>query len=253
MGRLGLGLTGVASLLAALADLAAAADLPIKAPVYKAPPVVAVYNWTGFYIGAHAGGGWGRKHWVDTTLAPLDEGSHDVSGALAGGQIGYNVQIGAWVLGAEAQASWADLTGDHVSLAFPTDRDRTRVDALGTVAARLGYAFDRVLVYAKGGVAWAHDKFSVTDIPTGITYAHFDQTRWGWMAGAGLEYGITANWSAKIEYNYMDLGTKRSTNIICSSTIFCGLGSFNEDVTQHLHVVKAGINYRFAEPVIAKY
>lgn len=254
MVRVGLGLIAVVGSVIGLAGHAGAADLPARAPIYQPPPVF-LYNWSGFYIGAHAGGGWGRKHWVDTTFAPLDEGSHDVSGALAGGQIGFNFQAGAWVFGLEGQASWADLTGEHVSLAFPTDRDRTRVDALGTVAGRVGYAFDRVLLYGKGGVAWAHDKFSITDIPSGITYANFVQTRWGWMAGAGLEYGLTANWSAKIEYNYMDLGTVRATNVICSPNFGCGGpgGSFNEDVSQQLHVVKVGINYRFGGPVVAQY
>ena len=108
-----------------------------------------------------------------------------------------------------------------VSNVFPTDRIRSRVDALGTFAGRLGYAMDRSLLYVKGGGAWAHDKFSITDIPTGITYARFDQTRWGWMIGAGLEHGITVNWSAKIEYNFMDLGTERSTNVVCSPNFGC--------------------------------
>ena len=135
MVRVGLGLIAVVCPVIGLAGLAGAADLPAEG-AHLPPPPVFLYDWSGFYIGAHAGGGWGRKHWVDTTLAPLDEGSHDVTGALAGGQIGFNFQAGSWVFGVEGQASWADLTGEHISLAFPTDRDRTRVDALGTVAGR---------------------------------------------------------------------------------------------------------------------
>jgi outer membrane immunogenic protein len=73
-------------------------------------------------------------------------------------------------------------------------------------------------------------------------------------AGGGFEFGITANWSAKVEYNYMDLGTVQSVNVACSPNINCGpTAAFNEDVTQRLHVVKAGINYRFGGPVIANY
>ena len=226
---------------------ASAADLPFKAPV-RAVPVA--YDWTGFYIGVHVGGGWADKHWFDTTTLTLDEGSHTVSGWLAGGQIGYNRQIGAWVFGIEVQASAADLTGSAVSNVFPTDRIASRVDALGTFAARIGYAWDRALLYVKGGGAWAHDKFSITDIPTGITYARFDQTHLGWMLGLGFEYGITRNWSAKVEYNYMDLGTERSINVICNPNFGCigPGGSFNEDVAQRIQLVKFGVNYRFGAP-----
>jgi outer membrane immunogenic protein len=232
---------------ASISGAAVAADLPVKAPPYRAP---LAYDWTGFYIGAHAGGGWADKHWFDATGPTLDEGAHTASGWLAGGQLGYNRQIGAWVFGLEVQASAADLDGSAVSNVFPTDRIRSRVDALGTFAGRIGYAADRALLYVKGGGAWAHDKFSITDIPTGITYAHFDQTRLGWMLGGGVEYAVVGNWSAKVEYNYMDLGTERSSNVLCNPNFGCvgPGGSFNEDVAQRMHVVKAGINYRFGAP-----
>jgi outer membrane immunogenic protein len=129
------------------------------------------------------------------------------------------------------------------------------VDSLGTVALRLGYAVDRILFYAKGGGAWAHDRFSITDIPSGITYARFDQSRWGWMAGGGVEYGVTSNWSMKVEYNYMDLGTERTNNIVCGPNFGCTGpgGTFNQDVRQRIQVVKGGINYRFGGPVTARY
>jgi outer membrane immunogenic protein len=234
---------------------ASAADLPAR-PILKAPPQVPAYSWVGFYAGVHVGGGWADKHWVDTTLAPLDEGSHTARGWLAGGQVGYNMQAGAWVYGIEIQASAADLRGNRQSPVFPTDDDRSRVDALGTIAARLGYAWDRSLLYAKAGVAWAHDRFSIRDIPTNFVYANFDQVRWGWMVGAGLEYALMQNWSAKIEYNYMDLGTGRSTNVLCIPNNFGCVGpggSFNEDVTQRVHVVKGGLNYRFGGPLVARY
>jgi outer membrane immunogenic protein len=97
---------------------ASAADLSVRAPVMKAPPPVpvAVFNWTGFYVGAHVGGGWGDKDWVAVGVGPL--GSHDIDGFLGGGQIGFNYQVGAWVLGAEVDFSWADLDGSFVDTIF---------------------------------------------------------------------------------------------------------------------------------------
>jgi outer membrane immunogenic protein len=227
---------------------ASAADLPVKAPILKTP---AVYNWSGFYVGLHAGGGWGSARWVDVTdpSFPEDEGTHNVSGWLAGGQLGFNIQQGAWVFGVELDASWTNIKGDKNSLVFPRDLDQTRVDSVGTIAARLGYAFDRTLFYVKGGAAWARNKYSIVDIPTGINYANFNQNRWGWMVGAGLEYGLAPNWSLKLEYNYLDLGTGRSDNVGCNPNpgfLFCDPpGMFNQDVTQRLHLAKLGINYRF--------
>jgi outer membrane immunogenic protein len=230
---------------AACSQFAVAADLPVKAQL-QAPAMAAAYNWTGLYIGAHVGAGWGNEHFVDTTEAPfLDEGSHEVSGGLIGGQIGYNLQMGSMVFGVEAQGSFAELTGSHVSLAFDTDRLSTRVDRLGAFTGRIGVAWDRSLLYARGGAAVAHARYSSTDIPLGVTYANHEQTRWGWLAGGGLEYGLGGNWSANIEYNYMDFRTGRSTNVVCNPNLCLPTGMFNEDVTQRLHVVKGGFNYRF--------
>jgi outer membrane immunogenic protein len=240
-------LLGAIAISALFAAPALAADLPARMPVKAAPaPIVAVYNWTGFYIGAHGGYGWGEKQWTETTLAaPRPEGSFDVNGPLAGGQIGFNFQTGMWVFGVEAQASWARIDGDRASLAFPAQRIHTRADALGTFAGRLGVAFNNVLVYGKGGAAWVHDKYSVS----GTAVASWDDTRWGWMAGGGVEVALSPNWSIKGEYNFMDFGTERYNNIACTGACT----PFNEDVKQHIHVVKFGVNYRFGGPVVARY
>ena len=204
----------------------------------KAPPpaVVAVYNWTGFYIGAHVGYGFGTKDW-SVTYDTLSRGSHDVSGLIAGGQAGVNWQTGNWVLGIEGRGAGRMLTantsGSPGSVTF-----RTKVQWLGTVAGRLGYAFDRVLVYGKGGAAFAHDEHEIAD---GLDRVQIDKTRWGWMAGGGIEVALVGNWSAKGEYNYMDFGKK----------------TVNDDglvIDQDIHVVKFGINYRFGpSPVVARY
>lgn len=222
----------VAAILAAFGTaFAGAADLPVKAPAMKVQP--ALYNWTGLYVGAHAGGTWGNKDW---TFAPEGNnvGNHDLSHGLGGGQIGFNYQVANWVFGAEAQVSWAAADGAHVFAANPDVSFHSKVDWLGTVAGRIGYAWDRSLIFLKGGAAFAHDKFWITDgaLTVGATLT---ETRWGWMLGGGFEYGLTPNWSAKIEYNYMDLGT--ATLNQTTVNIY--------DIKQYMNVLKVGINYRF--------
>jgi len=247
------------SLLASFATLIAFTAAPVMAadmrmPVKAPPPVVApVYNWTGFYIGAHVGGAWGDKDWSDpfgdffgTPGASL--GSHDVSGVIAGGQIGYNWQAPGsnWVFGIEGQGSWANLKGDHI--VGGDELFRTKVRWLATVAGRLGYAWDRVLLYAKGGAAFAGDKFTHIDIDDNIPFSK-DKTRTGWMVGGGLELALAGNWTVKGEYNYMDFGNKQVTILIDGF-------STRLDIDQQIHVVKFGVNYRFggwAAPVAARY
>jgi len=216
---------------ALLADPVLAADLPVR----KAPfaPAAAVYNWTGFYIGGHLGGAWGDKDWVAVGVGPL--GSHDVDGFIGGGQVGFNYQAGRWVFGVEADFSWADVSGHHVDNVFLGD-NRTKVDWFGTVTGRIGYAFDRTLLYVEGGGAWARDAYTIT--ATGF-FAQTSDTNWGWTVGAGLEYGMTPNWSLKLEYNYLSFDTQRVTFVPNTG------GSFDRDVDQTIHVLKAGINYRF--------
>jgi outer membrane immunogenic protein len=229
---------------AASAPVSSAADFPTKAPI-RPPAQVIAYNWSGFYIGAHVGGGWGPKDWSDPTgdffngtpRFPL--GSHDVSGVLAGGQIGFNWQFPGsnWVLGIEGQASWSNLKGDHI---YDGDEGfQTKVNWLATVAGRVGYAWDRLLVYAKGGVAFADEKFTHFDTDDPGIFFKDDQTRTGWMVGGGLEVALGGNWSAKGEYNYMDFGKKS----VLFDPFASGLIPF--DIDQQIHVFKFGFNYRF--------
>jgi outer membrane immunogenic protein len=231
-----------------------AADLPARMPV-KAPPVVApVFTWTGCYIGAHGGYGWGHKKWSNEF--DVEFTSHDVDGWLVGGQVGCQIQQDRWVFGIEGQASWADIDGDSIvgEPASTHFKYSSKTDVLGTIALRLGYAVDRTLFYAKGGLAFAHDKHSIELLvgPQLIDSAPSEKyMRWGWMVGGGIEYAFTGNWSAKIEYNYMHLG--REDVQFCSVQVpgDCDTAS----IKQHIHVVKAGINYRFGAggPVVARY
>jgi outer membrane immunogenic protein len=225
---------------------AMAADMPVKAPP---PVVVAAFSWTGCYVGVHGGYGWGRKKWSD---AGGEFTEHDVDGWLVGGQVGCNFwQRDRWVLGIEGQASWADIDGSS-TLGDPATTHfnyHSKTDILGTIALRLGYAVDRTLFFAKGGVAFAHDKHREDLLVGNLLISTSDSEkylRWGWMVGGGIEYAFTGNWSTKIEYNYMHLGRE--------DVQFCAPGNcFDYSIKQHIHVVKAGINYRFGGPVVARY
>jgi outer membrane immunogenic protein len=156
-------------------------------------------------------------------------------------------------------------------------------DWLATVAARLGWTIDHALLYLKGGGAWVHDKHEITCTPfdgcgsggppvlfasDGGTVFSGSRTRAGWMFGAGVEYAFTPNWSAKIEYDYMDFGTARVNLGTGPALISCRTGaplhecdSLPVDIKQRLHLVKAGVNYRFwwgkapfgKSPVVASY
>ena len=228
--------------LAAALQSAAAADLP---GAYRAPQNYVIFTWTGFYFGAHGGGGWGRK---EETIAPFTFGrtlvtppgaTIDISGGLVGGQIGANYQAGSWVLGVEADASWADLTGNTAcatGIVGVAENCRVRVTALGTLAGRLGFALDRLLLYGKGGAAFANDKYELNS----IAEYRSNETRWGWMVGGGIEYSFTDNWSAKVEYNYLDFGT-RAVQFATTA----GITPLDTNIRESIHVAKVGINYRF--------
>jgi len=232
------GLLVLASLAGAavLSGGAMAADL--KTPVYKAPPagvIPAAYDWTGFYVGGHVGYGWGQKNWTDTF--GLDASSTP-NGFLGGGQVGYNYQIGQYVLGIEADGSWSGIKGGTTAFGAALDNN---IDWTSTVTGRAGLAFDRWLVYGKGGVAFAGDRYS-TNLYTPGTVEVTD-TRIGWTVGAGVEYAFAPAWSAKLEYNYMDFGTKAVSFAPGTST----------DIDQQVHAVKFGINYKFGGPAMARY
>jgi outer membrane immunogenic protein len=218
-------------------------------------PPPAVYRWTGFYLGGHGGYAWTEKTWRDPAGTEL--ASYTSRGFLGGVQGGYNWQTGPWVLGAEAQASWGKIRKgviwinpdinpwiDPGTQPIVTKRIGTTVDRLGAVALRAGHAWDRSLVYGKGGVAWAHDVYRVfnADTATETLIATTSGTRWGWTAGAGYEYAFAGNWSARVEYDYLGLGTKRIT---VESVPGVTPPTHQFDVRQNISAVNVGINYRF--------
>jgi outer membrane immunogenic protein len=210
--------------LAALMGTAAAADLPPAAaqPYYKAPAFVQAYNWTGFYIGVNGGGGFGSSTWDRT-------GSFNTSGGLVGGTLGYNYQFGQGVIGVEGDIDWADINGTS-NTACPLGC-KTSDNWLSTVRARLGYAADRFMPYVTGGAAFG-DVHATTP-----GFAGASNSNAGWTVGAGLEFAIAGNWTAKAEYLYVNLG-KFNCGLSCGVTP-------TDNVSFTTNLVRAGINYRF--------
>jgi outer membrane immunogenic protein len=250
-------LVGAVGLIAlGMAAPALAADLAPR-PYTKAPPmVIPVYDWTGFYIGGNGGWGTSRKCWDLIVPAPGfpftlgSEGCHDASGGTAGGQIGYRWQAGSWgtgtvVWGVEGQGNWADFRGDNISLLFPTDRNRSRIDAFGLITGQVGYAWNTgnassVLWYFKGGAAVTEDKYDIFFVPTGGLISSSRETRWGGTVGTGFEYGFAQNWSVGVEYDHLFMG-RRDHDFTTPAGVFDGRDRIRQDVD----IVTARINYHF--------
>ncbi|MCX5520167.1 porin family protein [Kaistia defluvii] len=229
---LGLGMT------LGLAGAANGADLTFEPAAAPEP----AFTWTGLYIGAHGG-----YAWSDVSNAGINAyGGLKPDGWFGGGQAGYNYQFAnQFVLGIEADVSFGDqkdslsaVIGDPLENAVTLDY-ATKIDTFGTVRARAGYAFDRFLPYVTGGLAWANAELDfhnqiIADGNVAVDLSASDkQTLTGWTIGAGLEYAITNNVTAKVEYLYADLGSKDFD-----------LGTpVSTDIT--MQTVKIGLNYKF--------
>jgi high affinity Mn2+ porin len=225
-------LTGVGLGMLVLGDYAVAADMPLKAPVFKT-----VYDWTGFYIGGHAGYGGGS---LGPGTNPLpDQGiifPHSVTGLIGGFQGGYNRQFSNHiVLGIEADASFASPFDAPALMPAPFN---TTLDYVGTVRGRVGYASGTWMPYVTGGFAWGHSHVNVND-GAGSVVSSPGQTHPGWTAGAGVEFAVSGNWSARAEYDYIDLSRR-----MYDLSAF-GLPGINVD--PKLHLFKVGLNYRFGD------
>jgi outer membrane immunogenic protein len=239
-------LTTVSALALISARPGLAADLGTRLP-YKAPPaMVRAFSWTGCYLGAHIGGGWGRKMFSDTADGDLvsiaspsfQSVQADTSGLLGGGQLGCNYQFApAWVIGIEGDVSAADISGDITSPFFPNTVFNAKTEWLASATARFGYAWDRWLLYGKGGAAWAGDKYSAQYLGTWAA----SETRSGWTVGGGLEWAFADNWSAKLEYQFYDFGN-RDVTFVNPGESFIEV----ENVKQQIQTVKLGLNYRFS-------
>src|SRR5580704_6781779 len=235
---------------AGLARAAAAADLP--AQVYtKAPAMIpAVYDWSGVYIGINGGGGSSRNCYTVTSVAgapvnPSSEGCHDATGGMVGGQLGYRWQSANWVFGVEAMGDWADLKGTNSSLtAIVPYINQTKMDAIGLFTAQVGYAWNSVLWYVKGGAAVTDDKYHGT--ATGIAFDQATETRWGGTVGTGLEISFAPSWSVAVEYDHLFMGN-RTVNFL---GIAAPVTSRTDSIKQDADIASVRVNYRWGGPVI---
>lgn len=279
MKRLLIGISAAASL---LATGALAADLPARAPVYtKAPAYVEpVFDWTGFYVGGNLGYSWGRSS--DTTAITNPAGTvlfsgtdrTDLNGIVGGGQFGYNWQMQNWVFGLEADIQGTDEKGTHgylcptntcivgnplaaLAVTGPAVSEALsqKIDWFGTVRGRIGVlATPRVLLYATGGLAYGEVNSSATIAPvtTGVSAVipGINSTNVGWTLGAGVEGVIAGNWTARLEYLYVDLGSVSGSFATTIGTTNL-VSNFSSRVTDN--ILRAGINYKFGGPVVARY
>ncbi|MGH6676575.1 MAG: outer membrane protein [Xanthobacteraceae bacterium] len=214
-----------------------AADLPpAPAPMAPAAPVAyapQIYNWTGIYVGGHIGGGYSNSSWSDPFGAANNDNFSSL-GFLGGAQVGANAQFNRLVLGVEGDFSWLNSTNsgtDSIGEGL-----NSNVQWTSTVTGRIGAAFNRLLVYGKGGLALAQDQSTLTDL--GGNTATDSLLRTGWTVGAGLEYALDDNWSAKIEYDYLGFGAQ-------NMNFTTPLESVSSNAGLNVQEIKAGLNFRF--------
>jgi outer membrane immunogenic protein len=250
-------LVAVGAVTLGLSAPASAADLAAR-PYTKAPPMItAIYDWSGFYIGINGGGGSAHNCW-DLVLpaAPggiIPQGCHDSTGGTVGGQIGYRWQSTNWVFGVEGQGNWADFSGSNATPVggnpFGGLTDRSRIDSFGLITGQVGYAWNNVLVYVKGGAAVVSDKYDALDTAAGgAVFASGSETRWGETVGAGLEIGFAPNWSIGAEYNHIFLDNHDVTLTDPAGGV-AGTVRIRQDVNMGM----VRLNYRWGGPVVARY
>jgi outer membrane immunogenic protein len=222
-----------------LSPLAAhSADLAVKAP--PAPVAAAVYNWTGLYIGVNGGWGWGDQDPLNLIDTRFDRASFGINGGMVGGTVGAQIQQGAIVLGVEADADWADISGSRTTIptiaGIPigaTLNVNTEMEGIATARMRAGVALNNWLIYTTAGAAFVKETASASTLG-GVQCGTFgilpscsgSVWRPGIAVGGGTEWGFAPNWTAKAEYLYIAaMGTGISVD--------------------HVNVVRAGINYKF--------
>jgi outer membrane immunogenic protein len=217
---------GVVAAAALLVTPIAAAAADMRPPIYKGVPrsVISYYNWSGLYIGGTVGYASGTSDW---DLGGLTVASISPKGMVYGVTLGYNWQAGSFVYGLEGDYNFANVKGTDNAcfLGFAVCEAENRWFA--TFRGRVGYAFDRFLPYLTAGGAYGNVELNVPAIP-----ATFSDSNFGYTVGGGLEYAFLGNWTGKLEYLFVDLGT------------FTGTGGLGE-ASFHQHVLRVGLNYKF--------
>jgi opacity protein-like surface antigen len=247
-------LANLAAVAMTMAGPALAADLPVKAA-----PFVERFTWTGCYLGGHIGGGFAHKDITDPVQLVQDSflgagstvgvttANPSPSGAVIGGQIGCDYQFpSSFVIGVEGSASGSTMRGSRNAVLPLGNPDvalvQANTDFLASLTGRVGYAFDNVLLYARGGAALAGDKFEVSGTFTGLPYDFRGlDNRYGWVVGGGVDWAFSHHWSAFLEYDYYDFGHR---NVLMQD----GINGFSGtvDVKQNVQVVKVGVNFHIS-------
>jgi outer membrane immunogenic protein len=280
-----LGLVAFGALIAAPA-MAADLRMPVKAPP---APIAPVFSWTGLYIGVQGGWGWGTSSATATStnfcpaggacgavpgsgpiVPPIALDSINTNGGFIGATAGFNYQFNQIVVGIEGDWSGADINGSAACtpstitgfFGAPGPASGTCTSKLrdfATLDGRLGWAWDRALLYVKGGGAWARFNQSAITTVAGIPgpAASFGTDREGWTIGVGVEYAFTNNWSLKVEWQHMDFGTTNVAFPFVNTPAFAaGVFNVNANDTERVDIIRGGLNYRFnfgGGPVAARY
>jgi outer membrane immunogenic protein len=260
---------------------ALAADLAVKAPDRATPPIP-VYNWSGFYVGANAGGAWGNfdpttstvlapnGYFCDVCVSPVNAaGIQTIKPATftGGVQAGVNWQAGSVVFGGEVDFNSFHLNGSAstTALYIPTAPGTLTVtsaahtDWLLTARGRLGFAANNWLFYATGGLAVTNLEggftFSDNGVPPGLEAASLSKTKLGYTVGGGVEAGLWGNWSIKAEYLYVNFSSESVVGFITSVPVAFGAANnpFTHTIDLKANIVRVGLNYRFGGPVVARY
>ena len=240
-----------------MAGPALAADIPVKAPA----PFVERFSWTGCYLGGHVGGAFAHKDITDPVQLVQDSflfpgattGVTTVnpspSGAVIGGQIGCDYEFASnFVIGVEGSASGSTMRSSQNAVLPLGNPDialvQANTDFLVGLTGRIGYAFDTVLLYARGGAALAGDKFEVSGTFTGLPYDFRGlDNRYGWVVGGGVDWAFTPHWSVNFEYDYYQFG-HGNVAMVDGINGFSGL----VDVRQNVQVAKVGVNFHVWGP-----
>ena len=253
-----------ATLVTILAGAAQAADMPLKAP----PVPIAVYNWTGFYVGINGGYGFSARDedvvWNETFattpfFGPASAGSLNPAGAFGGVQVGYNQQLGSLVVGIEADLQGAGISDSATGVTTPylapggvaSMTSKNSVGWFGTVRPRLGFAWDRTLLYATGGLAWGgitHEMQWSDNFGFSTPQDRVSSSQVGYVLGGGIEYGFSHNLRLKLEYQYLDFGTThyKAPELFGpggAATAF----AINTDTHTDFHTVRVGLNWKWDE------
>ena len=237
--------------------MASAADLPVApppGPVYLPP----AFTWTGVYIGGNIGGAWAKDAWTDTLFGLAWNNGTNSGRFIAGGQAGINYQIASFVVGVEGDYDWLVRHIDSITVAIPPGANIQVASGdnwISTIAARVGFAADRLLIYGKAGAGWiGTDGVEIRNVTTGQSLSNSSpNTLSGWVAGAGLEWAVTPNWTVKAEYDYLRVGGRSLTVPATAIPVLAG-DTFTSG-NRNVQLVKFGFNYLFnwGAPIAARY